>query len=741
MNLTRGLTLAIFSLFFFPALFGYYPSGYDSVRSDYGYLTEFKRTLLDEGVPWISKYSADEPILGNAPLAALYPPFWTASMFRNVELGFTFFVALHMAILFWGGSILSRSFGAPRRLAWLGGVALVLCGSSLDLIRHGQSYLVAAWFPLAWGTARISIRLGMDWRRWVILCLSAAAILLGGEPQTFCVLLGAVGLETLFSIRSKQELTRGALGLTGLFIAFGIAWAHWSVALAHLQGTHREGALPIIHANLWMHAWPAWLAGLIPGLWSLPVADGTDLWDWFASGWNLAAQSPLSTPWNASPFFGIVSAILLGATLSRSRIKHLGAPLTFGILCFFISLGAQTPIFAIAREWIPGVDRFRYPEKYALYFHWTLLAIAFSKSQLIFTQKKARNRFWIATVIAWVVLLAGAALSLDFTQEIDAALIEQSKQFMGAQARAPHPLGKEIAFALLISAATLTLTWVIVGALRTQFPRAPWVASLLLAELVWGCAKSIAYSPSVFSTGTPWFADRLSESDSICASQGVLNSKTLAQTLMLQAPAGISPLYRIRHSMRYSQLLTQGYISANEETLRGKISGLLALGCTHILTLPDEAPRDQSLWERIPPPPGAPTSVWRLKEPTPNVFELTPAGVRTDLVQEVSRPVGHRLSLALPPGPKTVIGTRIQHYPGWRAVMTVSGQAPQEIPMMILRGVLIGAEVPMGAAQRRIEFDYSPPGLIGGLWISLISCLACWGGALFLRRRALQKNS
>jgi hypothetical protein len=354
----RGCGIAfgiVLSLLFAPSFFGLFYQGVDLVRVDAGLLCAIRERLQAGELPWLSPLLENGgPLFARPDAQLLYPPRWLSAALPG-DWGLTFQLAFHLAVAAAATAWLLRTFGARPFSAACGGIAFALCGTCLDLARHGQYLVAAPWLPLSWAAARRSLGSRASRGHLAALVAALALILLGGEPQTFAI---AVVILTLESVRALLKRRRAAvraaiLIAVGVASSVAIAWAQWGPTWGELALTRREGLLPPFEVFFWSFSAPNWLGTILPGAPSQLVQPGINLFQ--------VMTGPRNYPWNLSPYFGL---LLLAAAVSALWLRRswTAAVVFLGGLAF--SLGDRTPILPNLVKVLSVMGRFRFPAKY-----------------------------------------------------------------------------------------------------------------------------------------------------------------------------------------------------------------------------------------------------------------------------------------------------------------------------------------------------------------------------------------
>ncbi|HLJ75337.1 MAG TPA: hypothetical protein VKU62_12175 [Thermoanaerobaculia bacterium] len=207
-------------------------------------------------LPLWNPYSASgEPWLANPQTAVFYPPFWIFYLIPFAQ-AYVIFLLLHVILLGCGAFLLFSRLASPRA-AFLGAIALMLCGPTLSMLDIQNNLTTFAWLPVVLWCALSDV--GPIW--------SAAAIamsFLAGEP--FFAAIGAfvfAGVQTGFSRsgRLKSALTLIDVALT----SFCLASITLVPFLAMIVGSDRAGAVPSEEVLRDSMPLSDWLRLVIPG--------------------------------------------------------------------------------------------------------------------------------------------------------------------------------------------------------------------------------------------------------------------------------------------------------------------------------------------------------------------------------------------------------------------------------------------------------------------------------------------
>ena len=195
---------------------------------------------------WNPYNASGEPWLANPQTAVFYPPFWIYLIVPFAR-AYVLFLLFHMLLLGCGAFLLFSRF-ASERAAFVGVVALMLCGPTLSMLDIQNNLTTFAWLPLILWCALADV--APIWSGAAI-----AMAFLAGEP--FFAAVGAV----MYLLAARRSLLAT---LDAALTAFCLAAITLLPFLAMIGGSDRAGATPadeILRDSMpladWLHVvWP-----------------------------------------------------------------------------------------------------------------------------------------------------------------------------------------------------------------------------------------------------------------------------------------------------------------------------------------------------------------------------------------------------------------------------------------------------------------------------------------------------
>lgn len=362
---------------------------------------------------WDESIGCGSPLLAD-PVAQVFYPGNVLFLLASASQSLKYFALLHLMLTALAFMVLAREFGVLNPGALVGG--LVLMGSGAVVSFHYNPTWTAG-LPCLLVSMAYSRRLIYGRGSW-----GSAAVLSG---SLFLMhLAGAFELILAFAVYAAAELIaailtrpsdqagrksyrpplRGALFLTlSGALAAGLAACQLLPTFEMLSFSSRSIGVPSLHAAIWSLHPGRWLELVAPQLFGDPGEDTF----WIA----LLRTSPFANqPLLSGIYLGVPALALAMAGLSalprRERWILAGMTLVTAVL----SLGDQTPVFDLARQFVPGMGLFRYPAKIFLLSMISITLLAGAGANALLEGKARIHRIVLISSLGLGVLLLGCSL-------------------------------------------------------------------------------------------------------------------------------------------------------------------------------------------------------------------------------------------------------------------------------------------------------------------------------------------
>ncbi len=461
-------------------------------------------------------------ILGGTPFLeslaggdSLYPPSALLLFLLSPHraLGWKLVLHIFLAAVFMYGWI--RCLGLSRASALLAGLAYGLAPFIVSLVHGGQDgkIFVMSLTPLMFlVTERFFLRPSPA--RFSVLSLAVAATILTAHFQTAYFLFGGVGAYALF--RTAQILRGGGPGdgtrragrrgatrkkdrarvlavfggfLLAAVLGAGIAAVQLLPAASYVMDhsrrtattTRAQGEEAVAYSSSWsLH--PEEIVGL-----AVPEFVGVS---------NLDVDWGRNTYWGRNAFkgnheyVGLVVLLLAGVSFFGAGRGPLRYFLTgLGGLALLFCLGAHTPVWRIAYEFVPGISLFRAPSLAIFLFGFsTVTLMAFGVERVLaLGSRKGEARWprpgpflWLMTggLLLALPLTASGILTRFWTTVVYRDIPTRSLEILST---AQPFIVRGLAIAVLLALATSVIAWAL-GTRRLT----PAFATVLLAVLIAG---------------------------------------------------------------------------------------------------------------------------------------------------------------------------------------------------------------------------------------------------------------
>ena len=442
---------------------------------------------------------------------ASYPPFLLLGFLLPVTHVVTFNFILHVLLAGLNAYILAQRYfrldrwlAVPLALAW----ALNPHFISYIFGGHTGKFHIMAWLPLSVFFLLRALGPTASWKHLLGLSLTVMAFVLTTHLQfTYFVMMGyfLVWLYFLFPVlRAKRFVTAGSLALrfwAPLLLGVGLAFFIFYPPLQYTKAFSVRGGAErttFEHAASWsMH--PEETASLL-----VPEFGGLNENYWGRNPFKLNTEAPGTLVWFLG-LFGLVA-------FRKSRWFWLWG--SVGLLAILYGLAANTPLFRLFYEFVPGIKSFRAASMMLFWLSMALLVMAAETLRRLLASgpdaltdaqrggilKGLRLAGWsVAGLLALCGLLPGVAYG------IWGALVDESQ--IPNLARQAMAEGAFALGALRVAALVALLTWAASAfLLRSRRPLSFGLAALaaVVVDTWWVNARFIeGYEPRANITSDP----------------------------------------------------------------------------------------------------------------------------------------------------------------------------------------------------------------------------------------------
>ncbi|MDD5308366.1 MAG: hypothetical protein PHU25_13680 [Deltaproteobacteria bacterium] len=314
----------------------------------------------DASLLWDAGLANGMPFLARLTPAAGYPPGWIAAVLP-ADTAIAALAIAHLLAAAMATMRLALRHTSRLPAAWLGGLGFAFGGYLLSLIGGGP-YLYGATLlaPSALGLYRLAERPvpARACQLAAVLALQALA----ADPQTLLYEALLIGLPVLLGRPAAGQRLR-ALSLAFAAAALAVlatSFQTWP-AMELLGLSNRSGGVGAAEAAIWsVH--PARLVEFV-----VPEVFGTTSPENTFWARSLIA-GPHNVPWAAAFHVGLVPLLALPFLRVRAGGRQLAALGAVAAVSLLLAVGPATPLHEVLRSVLPLADRFRYPEKFLLFF-------------------------------------------------------------------------------------------------------------------------------------------------------------------------------------------------------------------------------------------------------------------------------------------------------------------------------------------------------------------------------------
>ncbi|MCC6523351.1 MAG: hypothetical protein IT373_11865 [Polyangiaceae bacterium] len=331
---------------------------------------------------WSPHIFAGLPLLAQGEAAAANPLTWLLYGAWDWVTATTLSVALHTWLAGFGMVLLARRLGARLPGALVAGVAFMLSGFMVGHVKHLNLHHAAAWLPwLVVAADRLRERPGLA--RALGLGVVAALQLTEGHPQmsyvsVFCALpivLARLPLAGWRELRRARYWLRLGLALLGaLAITVVLAGAYLFAGLELARASERAS----VEIDAWAYATRFELLprNLLTLLSPYVLGDASDTsYDGaqgiFWENWYYLGTLPIG-----AAVLGVLAALRRAARRELATLGYVALALAVGLGSVALMFGKSSPFYAAAFDTVPGMQWFRFPQRFALGLELALALLA-----------------------------------------------------------------------------------------------------------------------------------------------------------------------------------------------------------------------------------------------------------------------------------------------------------------------------------------------------------------------------
>ncbi|MCF8721849.1 YfhO family protein [Nitrospina gracilis] len=354
------LFLAAGLLFFFwPMLFeGKVPFDRDFTLVTYPVKHHLHQAYQQGILPfWNPNVHAGTPYFAELHPGVFYPP----SLFFFIEdftTALNLYYVFHFAILAAGTYLLMRAWRVSRTGAVASAWTAALSGFIFSSTYLSNLFLGAVWLPiLFWAFERFRATGRARW--FVLTAFLIACQTLAACPEINIFTCGLLGLWLLFAPARREQATPAPrllwvrhMGMLLLAVVLGLGLIALQLLPTYqlMQHSHRtDGIDYTLHTE-----------------WSLSSATFETFFLPHAAEMNLTKNViPVEqSGFLESVYLGVFAPLFIVVGLRFWRDRRILFWLVMFATGLFLAFGKYNPLYVWVYEWVPGMDRFRYPEKY-----------------------------------------------------------------------------------------------------------------------------------------------------------------------------------------------------------------------------------------------------------------------------------------------------------------------------------------------------------------------------------------
>ena len=321
-------------------------------------------------------------------------------------------VIFHFLLASVSSYLVLKRFVSDARVAWLGALSFAFCGYSLSMIGSWFYLFGVALFPLGVLTL-LRLNEKKNFFRAMEVALVFSLQVFSADLQTLFYQI--VFIAPMICFFKKDTIAERKkyfifLILSGLFF-LGLSACQLLGTFELMLNSTRAGGISFDKSTMWSLNPLRMLEFIIPSVFGKLYPDGT-----YWGGAFLYKGQDNRFPWAFSVYTGMFSVLGLFfiSKLNNRRVMYIVGGLLF--FFFFMSFGKHTFFFKLFYDFFPGVNLFRYPEKFILFSSFFLIflgTIGFDEFLKSSGSTEIRKPF-VILVLFLITLIALLIAGLNF---------------------------------------------------------------------------------------------------------------------------------------------------------------------------------------------------------------------------------------------------------------------------------------------------------------------------------------
>jgi hypothetical protein len=477
-----SLYFLLILLAFWQIAFYVHPVKYDMVDCFYPWRYFIGECLQEGRMPlWNPYQNLGSPICADPSSGVWYPVVWVIGFFSGYDL-FTLGWEYLFHVFFAGIGFykLCRTLSFESRVAFITGLAYMLCGVFVGNAQHLTYVVSACWMPFV---LNYFYRIARE--KGDMNSIKAAVFLFlmitGGYPAFTIILFYLLLILALYYAlgfwrRAEKKELYYYIGRNMLFVGCAVLLSAVMIAAIWQVAPYitRTNQFPLSKALFCPFTPQSFISFVLP----FPTVKAPHFFE--------TDQSM------ANGYFGILMFLICLLGIFRKKQKEFRILFWFGLFCLTASVGAALPVREFLFHYVPGMNLFRFPSVFRLFaiISFLLCAASWLSAETLAEEERRERRLvllaWIS--IAVMLLVVIIARLNDYLQMKDFIL---NKIFTEA---ADTTISQHLAFQAIIQVIVLALLIFVLKKAGNRKIKIQMLCLLLAADLILSVQLNAPYS-------------------------------------------------------------------------------------------------------------------------------------------------------------------------------------------------------------------------------------------------------